>query len=98
MGAEFTGSAPGIAPRDNIQFPAHPNTVRLIQKQSTSRWLYIRAMNPFDADLSKITEYAQLETATLKDVTDDYYYGCSSSSGRAVRASIPSPGTGELEA
>ncbi|MHB8477863.1 MAG: hypothetical protein ACYDBZ_16420 [Steroidobacteraceae bacterium] len=22
-------------------------------------------------------EYARLETATLKDVTDDYYYGCS---------------------
>jgi hypothetical protein len=23
------------------------------------------------------TEYARLETGTLKDVTDDYYYGCS---------------------
>ena len=33
-------------------------------------------MNPFDADLSKLTTYARLETATLKDVTDDYYYGC----------------------
>jgi hypothetical protein len=25
-------------------------------------------------------EYARLETATLKDVTDDYYYGCSCTS------------------
>jgi hypothetical protein len=33
-------------------------------------------MNPFNADLSKATTYARLETATLKDVTDDYYYGC----------------------
>ena len=33
-------------------------------------------MNPFDADLSKAITYARLETAKLKDVTDDYYYGC----------------------
>lgn len=33
-------------------------------------------MNPFDADLSKAKTFACLETATLKDVTDDYYYGC----------------------
>jgi hypothetical protein len=33
-------------------------------------------MNPFDADLSKSPIYARLETATLKDVTDQYYYGC----------------------
>jgi hypothetical protein len=33
-------------------------------------------MNPFHADLSKAATYAQLETATLKDVSDDYYYGC----------------------
>ena len=33
-------------------------------------------MNPFDADLSKTAIYARLETALLKDVTDDYYYGC----------------------
>jgi hypothetical protein len=33
-------------------------------------------MNPFDADLSKSSTYATLETATLKDVNDDYYYGC----------------------
>jgi hypothetical protein len=33
-------------------------------------------MNPFDADLSKSVTYARLETATLKDVTDQYYYGC----------------------
>jgi hypothetical protein len=38
---------------------------------------YSPPMNPFDADLSKATTYARLETATLKDVTDDYYYGCS---------------------
>jgi hypothetical protein len=30
-------------------------------------------MNPFNADLSKAA-YATLETGTLKDVTDDYYY------------------------
>jgi hypothetical protein len=34
-------------------------------------------MNPFDADLSKSPTYATLETATLKEVNDDYYYGCS---------------------
>jgi hypothetical protein len=33
-------------------------------------------MNPFDADLSKAKTFARLETALLKDVTDDYYYGC----------------------
>ena len=33
-------------------------------------------MNPFHADLSKAKAFARLETATLKDVTDDYYYGC----------------------
>jgi hypothetical protein len=33
-------------------------------------------MNPFNADLSKVTTYARLETGTLKDITDDYYYGC----------------------
>ena len=37
-------------------------------------------MNPFDADLSKSPTNATLETATLKDVTDDDYYGCRSSS------------------
>jgi hypothetical protein len=37
---------------------------------------YSLSMNPFDADLSKAAVYARLETATLKDVTDDYYYGC----------------------
>jgi len=34
-------------------------------------------MNPFDADLSKAKSFARLETGTLKDVTDDYYYGSS---------------------
>ena len=34
-------------------------------------------MNPFNADLSKAQTFARLESATLKDVTDDYYYGCS---------------------
>ena len=33
-------------------------------------------MNPFDTDLSKARTFARLETATLKDVTDDYYYRC----------------------
>jgi hypothetical protein len=33
-------------------------------------------MNPFDADLSKAATYARLETGTLKDVSDEYYYGC----------------------
>jgi hypothetical protein len=33
-------------------------------------------MNPFNADLRKVTSYARLETGTLKDVTNDYYYGC----------------------
>jgi hypothetical protein len=36
-------------------------------------------LNPFDADLSKAVTYAKLETGKLKDVTDDYYYGCSCS-------------------
>jgi hypothetical protein len=34
-------------------------------------------MDLFDTDLRKTVTYARLETATLKDVTDDYYYGCS---------------------
>jgi|HubBroStandDraft_5_1064220.scaffolds.fasta_scaffold285674_1 hypothetical protein len=34
-------------------------------------------MNPFHADLSKAVSYATLETGKLKDVTDEYYYGCS---------------------
>ena len=33
-------------------------------------------MNPFDADLTKTPTYARLESALLKDVTGDYYYGC----------------------
>jgi hypothetical protein len=33
-------------------------------------------MNPFDADLSRLPTYATLESGTLKDVNDDYYYGC----------------------
>jgi hypothetical protein len=33
-------------------------------------------MNPFDADLSKAKSFARLETSTLKDVSDEYYYGC----------------------
>jgi hypothetical protein len=46
-------------------------------------------MNPFDADLSKPVTYARLETATLKDVTDDYYYGCSCQSClRTARLSL----------
>lgn len=52
------------------------STVRLIQQQSTIHSHYISWMNPFDADLSKSRTYATLETATLKDVTEDYYYGC----------------------
>ena len=46
-------------------------------RSSTARARYIPRMNPFDADVSKIKTYARLETATLKDVTDDYYYGAS---------------------
>ena len=34
-------------------------------------------MNPFNGDLSKSPVYATLETGVLKDVTDDYYFGCS---------------------
>jgi hypothetical protein len=46
-------------------------------------------MNPFDADLGKAPTYAALETATLKDVTDDYYYGCSCQSClRTARLSL----------
>jgi hypothetical protein len=33
-------------------------------------------MNPFNADLSKAVTYATLEAGTLKDVTDEFYYGC----------------------
>jgi hypothetical protein len=34
--------------------------------------------NPhLNGDRVQRVEYARLETATLKDVTDDYYYGCS---------------------
>jgi hypothetical protein len=29
-----------------------------------------------DADMSDSSTYIRLETGTLKDVTDDYYYGC----------------------
>jgi hypothetical protein len=49
-----------------IQYSRLRKTVRLIHQQSTTPRLYIRCM-----------EYARLETALLKDVTDDYYYGCS---------------------
>jgi hypothetical protein len=52
------------------------NTVRVIQKQSTTALRYPSAMNPFNADLSNSPTYATLETGLLKDVTDDYYYGC----------------------
>lgn len=46
-------------------------------------------MNPFNADLSKTTTFARLETATLKDVTDEYYYGCSCQSClRTARLSL----------
>jgi hypothetical protein len=45
--------------------PPSPDTVRVIHQQSTILRLYILRV-----------EYARLETALLKDVTDDYYYGC----------------------
>jgi hypothetical protein len=46
-------------------------------------------VNPFNADLSKTPTYARLETATLKDVNDDYYYGCSCQSClRTARLSL----------
>ena len=48
-----------------IQCSRTPHTVRVIHQQSTTPRLYIPRM-----------EYARLETALLKDVTDDYYYGC----------------------
>jgi hypothetical protein len=38
---------------------------------------YSPSMNPFDADLSKAKTFARLETALLKDVNDEYYFGCS---------------------
>ena len=37
-----------------------------MHQQCTTHRLYILRM-----------DYARLETGTLKDVTDDYYYGCS---------------------
>ena len=50
-------------------------------------------------------EYARLETATLKDVTDAYYYGChctsclhSSPSAGLFVLSLHSPGSGGPEA
>jgi hypothetical protein len=49
-----------------IQYPRSRNTVRLIQKQFTGSDDRVWRM-----------EYARLETGTLKDVTDDYYYGSS---------------------
>jgi hypothetical protein len=45
-------------------------------QQSTTARRYRPPMNPFNADLSKAKTFARLETGTLKDVTDDYYYGC----------------------
>jgi hypothetical protein len=48
-----------------IQYPASSNAVRVIHRQSTTNGLYIPRI-----------EYARLEIALLKDVTDDYY-GCS---------------------
>ena len=46
-------------------------------------------MNPFHADLSNSPTYATLETGKLKDVTDDYYYGCSCQSClRTARLSL----------
>ena len=65
--ASQRGSASGVSPRPSpIQCSRAPNTVRLIHQQSTTPRLYIPRV-----------EYARLETGTLKDVTDDYYYGCS---------------------
>jgi hypothetical protein len=49
-----------------IQCARSANTVRVIHEQSTTFRLYISSV-----------ECARLETALLKDVTDDYYYGCS---------------------
>jgi hypothetical protein len=47
-------------------------------------------MNPFDADLSKAKTFARLETGTLKDVADDYFYGCHCTSClRTARLSLP---------
>jgi hypothetical protein len=65
-----------ISPRPSVQCLQVFSTVRLIHQQSTVVRRYIQRMNPFDADVTKAKEYARLETATLKDVTDDYYYGC----------------------
>jgi hypothetical protein len=42
-------------------------------------------------------EYVRRETATLREVTDDYCYGCRSSSAMPFGL-LPSHGTGELEA
>jgi hypothetical protein len=41
------------------------------------------------ADMSDSSIYARLETATLKDVSDEYYYGCSCQSClRTARLSL----------
>ena len=46
-------------------------------------------MNPFHADLSNTATYTSLETGTLKDVSDEYYYGCSCQSClRTARLSL----------
>ena len=54
-----------------IQYSPSQYTVLLIQKQSTIDQRYISWMNPFDADLNKAKAFARLETAILKDVTDE---------------------------
>ena len=47
-----------------IQWRSLPNTVRVIQQQSTGGRRYRWAM-----------EYARLETARLRDIDETYYYG-----------------------
>jgi hypothetical protein len=56
-----------ILGRHLIQLRSPPNTVRVIHQQSTTTQRYSK----------RRMEYARLETATLKDITDAYYYGCS---------------------
>lgn len=77
---EYSSSAgrPILCPLRCIQRVYSPTTVRVIQQQSTIPQRYISRV-----------EYARLETATLKDVTDDYYYGCSCQSClRTARLSL----------
>jgi hypothetical protein len=65
----------GDAAIEDLRFPR--TALYDLSTSNPQRAMHSPRMKPFDADLSKWPTYATPEAGTLKDVTDDYYYGCS---------------------